>query len=262
MRVTLHEVAARADVSIATVSRALNGLPVSADSLERVQKAASELGYVANAAARALRAERTMTLGMIFYDMQYVIDISLVDALTETVEAAGYSLLISTARGDPARYEILARRFLERRVDGLFCFRPRGDATILTACEAAGVPLLTLYPDPGPYGAAATVRPRFRTGAIALADRLYELGHRRMLVVSLGTQARIFATVARAAEARGFLVETVSSPEEDISGLAEGLAAGRASVMLRWLSGEPPEPVSSVENATFEERGTTGPARR
>jgi DNA-binding LacI/PurR family transcriptional regulator len=46
------------------------------------------------------------------------------DALSATVEQGGYSLLISTARGDAKTYELLMRRFLERRVDGLF-FRSR-----------------------------------------------------------------------------------------------------------------------------------------
>ncbi|HLY81006.1 MAG TPA: LacI family DNA-binding transcriptional regulator, partial [Caulobacteraceae bacterium] len=70
MKVTLHEVAARAEVSIATASRALNGLAVSKASLARVEKAVRELGYVPNQAARALRAERTMTMGLIFSDLR------------------------------------------------------------------------------------------------------------------------------------------------------------------------------------------------
>ena len=56
MKVTLHEVAARAGVSIATVSRALNGLAVSKANRTRVEAAARELGYVPNEAARTLRS--------------------------------------------------------------------------------------------------------------------------------------------------------------------------------------------------------------
>lgn len=64
--VTLHDVAAAAGVSIATVSRALNGLPVSKDALRKVENAADQLGYVANEAARSLRSDRSMTMGLIF----------------------------------------------------------------------------------------------------------------------------------------------------------------------------------------------------
>src|SRR5580658_3469549 len=145
MKVTLHEVAARAEVSIATVSRALNGLPVSEASLERVKQAALELGYVVNEAARSLRAERTMTMGLIFSDLSNTLGIDLLDALSEAIERAGYSLIISTARGDEARYDVLMRRFLERRVDGLFCVRPRGGGESLAAYQASGIPVIAVF---------------------------------------------------------------------------------------------------------------------
>src|SRR5262245_39616550 len=91
IRATLHDVAARAQVSIATVSRALNGLPVSPDNHERVHKAAEELGYVANEAARALRNERSHTMGLIFFDLRSELGIELLDPLSEWIEAAGYA---------------------------------------------------------------------------------------------------------------------------------------------------------------------------
>src|SRR5580698_4212384 len=70
MKVTLHQVAARAGVSIATASRALNGLAVSAPAQNRVRQAVAELGYVANEAARSLRSDRTLTMGLIFFDLR------------------------------------------------------------------------------------------------------------------------------------------------------------------------------------------------
>ena len=133
MKVTLYEVAAQAGVSIATVSRALNGLPVSPRSQERVRAAAAALGYVANEAARALRSDRTLTMGLIFFDLRNTLGIELIDALSESIEASGYSLLIASARADARRYDVLMRRFLERRVDALFCINPRGQGETLTA---------------------------------------------------------------------------------------------------------------------------------
>ena len=90
LRATLHDVAAHAHVSIATVSRALNGLPVSQDSHERVLKAAAELGYVANEAARALRRDRSHTMGLIFFQLRSTLGIELLDSLSESIEDAGY----------------------------------------------------------------------------------------------------------------------------------------------------------------------------
>jgi LacI family transcriptional regulator len=143
-RITLHHVAAKAGVSIATVSRALNGLTVAPENLERVQKAAAELGYVPNEAARSLRSDRTLALGLIFYELSTARGLELLDALSATVEAAGYSLLISTARSDADNYDVLMRRFLERRVDGLFCIHPRGEGQSLQRYAAAQVPVLAV----------------------------------------------------------------------------------------------------------------------
>ena len=115
MKVTLHEVAARADVSIATVSRALNGLPVSEKNLARVREAVAELGYVANEAARALRSDRSMTMGIIFSDLRNNLGIDLLDALSDTLEEAGYSLLIATAKGEARRFDTLHGQALQGR---------------------------------------------------------------------------------------------------------------------------------------------------
>lgn len=183
MKVTLHKVAEQANVSIATVSRALNGLPVSQASKARVEKAASELGYIANDAARALRSERTMTMGLLFFDLSNTLGIDLLDALSESIEDAGYSLLISTARGDADRYDLLMRRFLERRADALFCIRPKGQGTFLDRYVEASIPVIALFGASGPFARLPTVNPSLVEGGNALAQHLKDSGHRRVAVL-------------------------------------------------------------------------------
>jgi LacI family transcriptional regulator len=178
-RITLHHVAAKAGVSIATVSRALNGLPVAAENLQRVEKAANELGYVPNEAARSLRSDRTLTLGLIFYQLGANRGVDLLDALSATVEQGGYSLLISTARGDPDNYDTLMRRFLERRVDGLFCSIPHGDAHLLPRYAAANVPVLALTAAGPGFGGLPIVRPHFSLEHDPGMQELLRLGHRK-----------------------------------------------------------------------------------
>lgn len=175
----MHHVAAKAGVSIATVSRALNGLPVAAENQQRVERAATELGYVPNEAARSLRSDRTLTLGLIFYQLGANRGVDLLDALSATVELGGYSLLISTARGDPANYDILMRRFLERRVDGLFCSMPHGDAGLLPRYEAAHVPVLALTAAGPGYLGLPIVRPSFSLDTDPGIQQLLSLGHRK-----------------------------------------------------------------------------------
>ena len=179
-RVTLHHVAAKAGVSIATVSRALNGLTVAPENLERVQRAAAELGYVPNEAARSLRSDRTLALGLIFYELSTARGLELLDALSATVEQAGYSLLISTARGDPHNYDVLMRRFLERRVDGLFCIHPRGDGESLPRYAAAHVPVLTVSSRGPAFLGLPFIEPSLLEAATACGADLLRDGHTRI----------------------------------------------------------------------------------
>jgi LacI family transcriptional regulator len=188
LKVTLHDVAARAGLSIATVSKALNGLPVAAENLERVTEAARALGYVPNSAARALRSDRTQTLGLIFLELSHARGLELLDALSETLEAAKYSLLISTARGEAGAYDLLMRRFLERRVDGLFCLAPRGAGAVVAQYEEAGLPILNLLTRPRAFRAMPLVTPSFASGARAAGRELWALGHRRVGLLHDGDQ--------------------------------------------------------------------------
>jgi LacI family transcriptional regulator len=215
MKVTLHEVAARSGVSIATVSRALNGLAVSKASLARVEAAARELGYVPNEAARALRSERTMTMGLIFSDLRNTLGIDLLDALSETIEQAGYSLLISTARGDVDRYDVLMRRFLERRVDALFCIRPRGPGVALGAYQAAGIPVVNMFAAAGAFAGLPTVLPAFAEAARDLGAHLRALGHVRVAIVRRELRAAPLQAIGEGLKAQGLVVEAVQASEAD-----------------------------------------------
>jgi LacI family transcriptional regulator len=184
MKATLHDVAEHARVSIATASRALNGLPVSEPNLARVQRAAKELSYVANHAARGLRSDRTQTIGLIFPRLRAHAGLELLDALAGAVEDRGYTLLVSTARGDGARYDLLMRRFLERRVDALVCVHPTGSGEMLDAYKSAEIPVLALFGRPGPFKRLPLVAPSLTNAASDLAKRLVALGHSRVALVS------------------------------------------------------------------------------
>lgn len=221
MKITLHEVAARADVSIATVSRALNGLPVSKQSKARVEKAVAELGYVANEAARALRSDRTMTMGLIFSDLRNMLGIDLLDALSESIEDAGYSLLISTARGDAQRYDLLMHRFLERRVDALFCIRPRGKGESLARYHGANIPVIALFNAAGAFAHLPTVLPAFNEPGRALSEHLRGLGHKRVAVMRGDAAAIPVSAISESLKAHGFAVDTVVA---ETGGVREALS--------------------------------------
>lgn len=200
-------------MSIATVSRALNGLPVAPGNQQRVEQAAAELGYVPNEAARSLRSDRTLTLGLIFFHLGPARGIDVLDALSATVEQAGYSVLISTARGEPKNYEVLMRRFLERRVDGLFCSLPHGDAQMLPRYAAANIPVIALtYAGPG-YETLPIVRPSFSIESDPGVQQLVRDGHRKVAWIDDAEPLSSGAAMGVAWQDAPFETELVRVPE-------------------------------------------------
>ncbi|MFI5317902.1 MAG: LacI family DNA-binding transcriptional regulator [Myxococcota bacterium] len=263
MKATLHDVAERAQVSIATASRALNGLPVAEPNLSRVIRAAKELAYVANEAARGLRSDRTLTIGLIFPRLRAHAGLELLDAMAGAVEDRGYSLLVSTARGDGARYDLLMRRFLERRVDALICVHPTGGGEMLDAYRAAEIPVLALYARPGAFKRLPVVTPSLSGAATDLATRLVELGHRRVALVSrperLGPMSAVCSALKKLGvtldrhtagpdprEARAILRTLVSRREPPTAVVAYYRQAVQIMGACRELRVEVPERVSLV----------------
>ena len=211
--VTLRDVARRARVSISTASRALCGMKVRDANQGRVLKAAQELGYVHNEAARALRNVRTMTIGMVFRELNNVVSIELLSTISAQLDAHGYSVFVSTAQGDDARYDRLVRRYLERRVDGLFCVNAFGKGAALDRFLAAGIPVIALLTKHGAYERLPLITPTTRAAADLCTARLLELGHRSILAVNAQGASPAFERFVLAAKAGGLKVDTATFEE-------------------------------------------------
>jgi LacI family transcriptional regulator len=143
-RATLQQVADRAGVSIATASRALSGAVASAESVERVRAAVSSLGYIANDAARSLRSDRTMTIGIAFFSLKLPGALEMLESLSRALDTRGYTLLIADTAGDESRFDVILERFLQRRVDALICVNPDAVGPVLDRYPESGVPAIAL----------------------------------------------------------------------------------------------------------------------
>jgi DNA-binding LacI/PurR family transcriptional regulator len=118
--VSIREVAERAGVSIATVSRAVNRIPsVNPELAKRVWKAIDEVGYLPNTQARALVSGRSHMLGLIVSEITNPFFPELVQEFENLAVAQGYEVLIGSTNYEPARTESLIHRMLQRNVDGV-----------------------------------------------------------------------------------------------------------------------------------------------
>jgi LacI family transcriptional regulator, gluconate utilization system Gnt-I transcriptional repressor len=118
--VTLHDVAKSAGVSLITTSRALsNPDVVSAATIERVRKAVEATGYIPNLLAGGLKSKRSMTVAALVPVISVPQFLPTVQTLTETLDRAGYQLILGQTGYDRAREAALLDTMISRRVDGL-----------------------------------------------------------------------------------------------------------------------------------------------
>jgi LacI family transcriptional regulator len=180
--VTLREVAERAGVHPATVSRALNPQTdhmVSAGTLQRVLEAAQELNYRTNTIARSLRTQRSLTVGVVIPDITNPLFPRMMRGIDDALESVQYASLVTYTDG---RDERLLERFAllrQRGVEGLIVATARHRDPVLESLEQSGVPVVQIN-----RRCQSKVIPSVtaddRGGVEAAVAYLVELGHRKI----------------------------------------------------------------------------------
>jgi LacI family gluconate utilization system Gnt-I transcriptional repressor len=189
-RVTLHDVAAVAQVSPITASRALRGQPsVAAELVARVQAAASKLGYVPDPAARALASARSTTVAVLVPALAHGGFAELLAAIHRGLWPAGLQALIGVTHEDAAEEERLLRRYLLHRPAGLIlCGPPRSDASrgLIAVSGAPWVQVLELADAAGPPSVGVS----HEALGHAVTRHLLERGRRRIAFVAARSGTR------------------------------------------------------------------------
>ena len=180
-RPTLKDVADRAGLSSASVSRALNGRPhVSPAVLARARDAADALGFVPHAGARLLMTGRTHTLGVILPDLFGEFFSELIRGIDHASHRHGQQLLLSTLHGAVGDVAAVAGA-MSGRVDGLIVMAPECDVGMLERGLPASLPTVLLNTRlPGRSSFCVDNR----AGAIAATRHLLAGGRRRLAFVA------------------------------------------------------------------------------
>jgi LacI family transcriptional regulator len=178
----MRDVAALAGVSIKTVSRVVNDEPgVSADLVDRVERASLQLDYRPNLTASSLRrgARRTSTLGLMLEDVANPFSGAVHRAIDDAASERGVAVLATSLDEDPVREREVARTMIQRRVDGLVIVPTGTDQSYLGREMQAG--LATVFLDRPPnFLDADTVVATNRAGAREATEHLIHAGHRRI----------------------------------------------------------------------------------
>jgi LacI family transcriptional regulator len=192
---SIRDVAKRAGVSIATVSRAVNRIPtVDPELAKRVWAAISEVGYLPNTQARALVSGRSRMLGLIVSEITNPFFPELVQEFENLAVAQGYEVLIGSTNYEPERTESLIRRMLQRSVDGVAVMTFGVEEELVEKLVEREFPLV--FVDAGPSAANMRVlKVDYAEGIRQAVQHLAALGHRRIAFIS--GPLRLRSAVAR-----------------------------------------------------------------
>ncbi len=182
--VSIRDVASRAGVSIATVSRAVNRIPsVDPELARRVWKAIDEVGYLPNTQARALVSGRSRMLGLIVSEITNPFFPELVQEFENLAVAQGYEVLIGSTNYEPARTESLIRRMLQRNVDGVAVMTFGIEEDLVQKLVEREFPLV--FVDAGPrLPNIRVLKVNYGEGIRQAVQHLAALGHRAIAFIS------------------------------------------------------------------------------
>jgi LacI family transcriptional regulator len=169
-----------AKVSIATVSRTINGSPLVSDRLtKRVWQAIEQLNYFPNTHARSLVSGRSRIFGIIVENITNPFFPELIQNFEEIAVAHGYEILVSSSNSDPAVLTTCVRRMIERKVEGVAMLTFGEEEPVLDQLAFHEIPLVLAefrLEDPK----TSTILLDYATGIRAAIDHLVELGHRKI----------------------------------------------------------------------------------
>jgi LacI family transcriptional regulator len=172
----IREIAKRAKVSTATVSRAINRVPTVNPALaKRVWSVVEELGYYPNTQARALVSGRSRIFGLIISEITNPFFPEIVQVFETIAVQHHYEILLTSTGNDPKRMESAVRRMIERRVEGVAIMTFGMEEGLLENLKLRQVPMV--FVDVGPP------RPRVSNIRIDYLHGIRQAVHRRFCVL-------------------------------------------------------------------------------
>lgn len=182
MSIRIKDVALKANVSTASVSRVLSGKPgVSAETEQRIRKVIEELDYRPNVSARGLAKRTTGNIAVIVPRGSFILNnpffSTILEGIAKGFDQTDYNILMSFT-------SLQQKRLLETRsVDGAILFSPRNEELSLEWLKSIGLPMVVVgsYLEDSPF---PCVRPDDEDGIRQAVTALYQLGHRNIGIIN------------------------------------------------------------------------------
>ncbi|MDQ4060936.1 MAG: LacI family DNA-binding transcriptional regulator [Pseudomonadota bacterium] len=214
-KVTSLDVARRAGVSQSAVSRVFTpGASASKRTIEKVRRAAAELGYRPNVLARSLITGRSRIIGLVVAYLENYFYPEVVERLSVALQEQGYHVLVFMAAPTVGDVEGVLQEILDYQVDGIVLASVSMSSILAEQCQSLDIPVVLFNRDQDDPRLSSVTTDN-RAGGRALADLLVSLGHQRIAYIA------------------GF--EGASTQRDRELGFREGLAAAGQELFARGV---------------------------
>lgn len=181
---TIYDVANRVGVSLATVSRVVNGNSNVRDSTKRkVLDAIEELGYHPNAVARGLASKKTTTIGVVMPDVTDMYYAELARGIDDVANMYHYDVLLTNTDEDPVRETMAVNNLSSKQVDGIIFMGNELDREVLNTIAAADAPVV-LAGSVNSEGKLPSVNINYVNAIQEATETVINHGHRRVALVT------------------------------------------------------------------------------
>lgn len=259
-RAKIEDVARRAGVSPATVSRVLNHPEIVRPELrDKVARAVASLSYTRHSAGRALKSGRTRTIGAIVPTLGLSIFAEGVEALQNRLSENGYTLFIANSQYDQRRELQEMRSLVERGIDGIVLVGGSHAPELRALIAQAGVPVITTYVSKAQGGIPAIGIDNQRA-IRELTRYLLDLGHRRFGAIANVPPANDRSRARLDGIQKALAESGISLQPSQIIRTDYSLAQGRSA--LRQLMNDHPETTAVVCTTDMLAIGAMAEARK
>ena len=227
MSATIRDIKEQTGLSLATISKYLNGGNVLPENRIKIEAAIKDLHYEVNEIARGLVTNKTKTIGVLVYSIESLFNGTLLKYIGDALRKEGYGLLICDSNSDAETERKNMKFLLNKKVDGMIIVPVSTGEEMLERIREAGVPVVLLDRTTENIGCDC-VRIDNRLAANKAAQKLLEMGHKDIAIISSSTE---YTGIERC---RGFIeameAEGLKVPDEYIFGKVHSIEHGYDSM--------------------------------
>jgi DNA-binding LacI/PurR family transcriptional regulator len=243
----LEQVARRAKVSTATVSRVLNNASVVKGSTRaRVVKAIEELKYQPNLHARSLAGGKSRTVGVIVSNMENPFFFDIYKTIESDAHSRGYEVVMANTDYRPEQLVTSVRLMIGRRVAGLAAIVSEMDPDLMEELKQSRIPVV-FYDVGTPRKNITNIRVNYRRGIDKVVDYLHSLGHRKIGFIG---HHNVLGPINERMKAVMDAVARIPALEVRTAADADTLEGGRLAARTLLESGFAPTAIICVNDVT------------